>query len=457
MAQKADFEIQNFRESITDLSAATSDIKDLNGQPAALIRFTVRDTIFTINANNGILKQEQKTGETWVYVPVGTKRLNISHPVLGIIRGYQIGIAIESKCTYDADIVITNDKYMESLFANDRIAFTEQDRSKDIIPASPLKEKESKKSNRHIKHKTGQEVKKKDDEKAQEYKLVRQSDDMYFAKVKENELEMYNKKTKTKKEKIQKDKNKKEKKQTQPNKVKKDYDDSYNYFKTFTVNGVTFRMIRVDGGTFMMGTESKQYIDVDRDQLPTHRVTLSTYYIGETEVTQELWQAVMGSNPSYFKGMQKPVEQVSWNDCQDFISRLVALTGLNFRLPTEAEWEFAARGGKKNRGRINAGSDFIDDIAWYGQNSGNETHEVATKGSNELGLYDMSGNVWEWCQDWYGSYNNSSQANPTGPAIGDSRVDRGGSWRFDSKCCRVSFRGNMSSDYRGDIGLRLAL
>ena len=456
MAQKADFEIQNFRESMTDLSAATSDIKDLNGQPAALIRFSVRDSSFAINANNGIIKQEQKTGEIWLYVPVGTKRLNISHPVLGIIRSYQIGIAIESKCTYDADIVITNDKYMESLFTNDRIAFTEQDRPKDIIPNTPFKEKESNKSNSYTKNKKRKEVKKKDDNKVQAYKLVRHSDDMYFAKIKGNELEMYNKKIKNRDKKKQKVRNKEGEKQTQSSDVKTDDDISYSS-ETFSVNGVIFRMIRVDGGTFKMGAESEPDSDVGRDQIPVHSVTLSTYYIGETEVTQELWQAVMGANPSHFNGMQRPVEQVSWNDCQDFITRLNSQTGLKFRLPTEAEWEFAARGGNKNRGKKNAGSDIIDDIAWYGQNSDNETHEVATKGSNELGLYDMSGNVWEWCQDRYGSYRKNSQINPTGPVSGDSRVDRGGSWRYDAECCRVSFRGNMSSDYRGDIGLRLAL
>ena len=228
--------------------------------------------------------------------------------------------------------------------------------------------------------------------------------------------------------------------------------------RTFTVGGVSFKMIAVGGGTFTMGATSEQGSDANDDEKPTHSVTLSSYSIGETEVTQALWQAVMGSNPSNFSGSNKPVETVSWNDCQDFIRRLNALTGENFRLPTEAEWEYAARGGNKSRGYKYAGSNTIDNVAWYYDNSGSQTHNVATKSPNELGLYDMSGNVWEWCQDWYGSYNSGSQTNPTGPGSGYHRVNRGGDWCSLAGYCRVSNR-----DYNGpavrisSIGLRLAL
>ena len=226
----------------------------------------------------------------------------------------------------------------------------------------------------------------------------------------------------------------------------------------FTVNGVSFTMIAVEGGTFPMGATSEQGSDADSDEKPVHSVTLSDYYIGETEVTQELWTAVMGNNPSYYKGNNKPVEQVSWNDCQEFVKKLNQLTGKNFRLPTEAEWEYAARGGNKSQGYKYSGSNTLGDVAWYGDNSSSQTHEVKTKQANELGIYDMSGNVWEWCQDWSGSYSSSSQTNPTGPSSGSYRVYRGGGWHGSARYCRVSLRGGYYPDgSSGNLGLRLSL
>lgn len=228
---------------------------------------------------------------------------------------------------------------------------------------------------------------------------------------------------------------------------------------TYTVNGVSFRMIPVEGGTFMMGSTEEQGWDADDDEYPVHKVTLSSYSIGETEVTQTLWQAVMGSNPGYFiLDMNRPIEQVSWDSCQEFIAKLNQMTGKNFRLPTEAEWEYAARGGKKSHGYKYSGSDIIDDVAWYLSNSSSTTHAVASKAPNELGLFDMSGNVLEWCLDWYGNYSNSVQINPTGPSTGYCRVLRGGSWYPAAKLCRVSCRSNnMPGGYFNDRGLRLAL
>ena len=221
--------------------------------------------------------------------------------------------------------------------------------------------------------------------------------------------------------------------------------------KTFVANGISFTMILVEGGTFQMGKSAD-----GNDVSPVHNVTLSDYYIGETEVTQELWQAVMGSNPSRFKGNMLPVEQVSWNDCQTFITKLNELTGQNFRLPTEAEWEFAAKGGTQSKGYTYSGSNTIGDVAWYGSNS-SKTHVVATEAPNELGIYDMSGNVWEWCQDWYGSYSSSSQTNPSGPSTGSYRVDRGGSWCYRATICRTAFRDGSSPTFGiNSLGLRLA-
>ena len=229
--------------------------------------------------------------------------------------------------------------------------------------------------------------------------------------------------------------------------------------KTYEANGVSFQMVEVRGGTFTMGATSEQASDAFDDEKPAHSVTLSSYYIGKTEVTQELWQAVMGSNPSYFKGNRKPVEKVSWEDCQTFISKLNSLTGKNFHLPTEAEWEFAARGGIKSKGYKYSGSNTLGDVAWYLNNSGDTTHDVGTKSPNELGLYDMSGNVWEWCNDWYGNYSSSPSNNPTGPSRGSDRVSRGGSFGSNSaRFYRSSNRGNYTPVLRiGGLGLRLCL
>lgn len=226
----------------------------------------------------------------------------------------------------------------------------------------------------------------------------------------------------------------------------------------FTVNGVSFEMVHVEGGTFSMGATSEQGNEAYSNEMPVHSVTLNSYYIGKTEVTQALWQAVMGSNPSNFKGADLPVECVSRNDCQEFIQKLNRLTGRNFRLPTEAEWEFACRGGNNSRGYKYSGSNDIDNVAWYWDNSGGKTHPVGTKAPNELGIYDMSGNVWEWCSDRYADYTSYSQTDPTGPQSGSYRVGRGGSWSSFAWYCRSS---NRSDDYPSlrscDLGLRLAL
>ena len=228
--------------------------------------------------------------------------------------------------------------------------------------------------------------------------------------------------------------------------------------KTFYANGVPFEMVEVRGGTFRMGATSEQGCDAYDWEKPVHSVTLSGYYIGKTEVTQALWKAVMGSNPSYFKGDDLPVECVSWDDCQEFIRKLNSLTGQHFRLPTEAEWEFACRGGNNSLGYKYSGSDNIDNVAWYCDNSGDETHPVATKSPNELGIHDMSGNVWEWCSDWYDKYSSGALTNPKGPESGSLCVRRGGCRSYSARNCRSSFRHfNFPAHRYGSLGLRLAL
>ena len=223
-------------------------------------------------------------------------------------------------------------------------------------------------------------------------------------------------------------------------------------------NGITIDMVKVEAGTFMMGATSEMQNPKD-DEKPVHQVTLTNdYYMGKYEVTQALWKAVMRSNPSIFKGDKLPVDFVSWNDCQEFISKLNCMTGRNFRLPTEAEWEYAARGGMKSRGYQFSGSSNLSDVAWYWYNSKKKTHPVGTKQANELGIYDMSGNVREWCQDWYDSYSSLSQINPIGPTNGVRRVIRGGCWGNDEEYyLNLSYRYSATPDFNYFVGLRLVL
>lgn len=245
--------------------------------------------------------------------------------------------------------------------------------------------------------------------------------------------------------------------------------------RIISIGNISFAMIRVDGGSFTMGATKEQESDGDPSESPAHQVTLSSFHIGETEVTQELWEAIMGNNPSSFKGPKLPVDHINWNDCQLFINKLNQQTGLSFRLPTEAEWEFAARGGNKNRNSKFSGSNDVEAVAWFWKNSGKKRlngewnyskirpnncmpHNVKSKKANELGLYDMSGNLWEWVEDWSGDYTPSAQNNPKGPISGDWRVIRGGGWDSESSDCRVSRRRDYSPEGRSNfLGLRIAL
>jgi len=220
-------------------------------------------------------------------------------------------------------------------------------------------------------------------------------------------------------------------------------------------SSLNHEMILVQGGTFQMGSNESD------DEKPIHPVTLGNFYIGKTEVPQKLWLFVMGNNPSRFKDCDNcPVENVSWNDVQDFIQKLNQKTGKTYRLPTEAEWEYAARGGNKSRGYTYSGSNTIDEVAWYRENSGSKTHAVGQKQPNELGIFDMTGNVWEWCSDWYKAeyYAICPASNPKGPSSGSNRVLRGGSWINFAQYCRASFRFFNLPDYRFYfLGFRLVL
>ena len=217
-------------------------------------------------------------------------------------------------------------------------------------------------------------------------------------------------------------------------------------------------MVYVEGGTFMMGATSEQGDDYDSDERPVHSVTLDGFYIGKYEVTQAQWKAVMGTSQSdilaetgfwsYGIGYDYPVYAVCWHDAVQFCEKLSRMTGKKYRLPTEAEWEYAARGGNKADGTKYAGSNTAKDVAWYGYNSSHTTNPVGQKRPNALGLYDMSGNVMEWCSDWYVDYSGSSAVNPQGPSSGSGRVQRGGCWEFPMESCRVSKRDHLTPSRR---------
>ena len=230
-------------------------------------------------------------------------------------------------------------------------------------------------------------------------------------------------------------------------------------FGNFAENssGVPIEMVAVNGGTFTMGSPANENDRRSNESL--HQITLSDFYIGKYEVTQKQWKEIMGTNPSVFSGCDNcPVENVSWNDVQEFIKKLNQKTGKNYRLPTEAEWEYAAKGGNQSKGTIYSGSNSISDVAWFTENSGRKTHTVGQKTSNELGIFDMSGNVWEWCSDWYGNYPSGSQTNPQGPNPGTDRVYRGGSWYFNAVFCRASYRNyRYPFDWNNNLGFRLAV
>jgi len=223
---------------------------------------------------------------------------------------------------------------------------------------------------------------------------------------------------------------------------------------TVTVINPEPELVMVEGGTFTMGCSDDDCFEFE---LPQHKVTLSSFKIAKYEVTQQQWEAVMGNNPSSIKGFDLPAVSVNWYQVQEFIQKLNALSGKNYRLPTEAEWEYAARGGNKSKAYKYSGSNDINAVAWYKANSGSTIHSVGTKAPNELGIYDMSGNVWEWCSDWQALYTEEMQTNPTGPTTGTRHIIRGGdALNFDAYSCRISFRSHMSPSNSGAyFGFRL--
>ena len=444
--QAQNIAVKSFVIDETDMTANTTGttVIDQNGQKCALIKMITTQTGFTFDAGSlGIVKTEQHVGEVWIYVPEGVKRLTISHPTLGQLRDYDLGQTLKRARTY---ILYLKAGEVVNVPQTQKLTI-------DYTPVNAMVLIDSKPfiGNGHL-----------------ETVLPIGNHNYIIAaegyESAEGSFKLTASAPRTITEHLVASAQPAPSVVTQPtapvsqtSQLPVSLASSGPAVKTITVNGVSFNMIRVDGDTFLMGATPEQQ-SPEKDEKPVHQVTLSPYYIGETEVTQGLWQAVMGSNPSKNKkGLQLPVEYVSWNDCQEFILKLKQLTGLKFSLPTEAQWEYAARGGNKSQGYQYSGSNNVDDVAWYCKSKG-KTHDIKTKQANELGLYDMSGNVSEWCQDWYGSYASSSQTNPQGASSGSCHVHRGGSWYSVATYCRSSSRYLFPPSYRYNyLGLRLAL
>ena len=445
-------------KSTNDLSASQYRRKDLVGEACALVKvqLTAKEVGFE---GNVIQPVEYKGGEYWVYMTKGSRELRIKHlaaspaflPCHVSFADYGIS-GVEPLVTYELTI-LTGEK-MQKLI----IDYTPKD-ALVLVDSKPYQRDGHLElmlpvgSHDYVIAKEGYttiegvaKLNKDNPRTIIESLKPEKSSEIVQAPMKqqENQVPITNNQ---------------EEPVTQPTSQTESSVVNQSNKETITVGSVSFDMIRVEGGTFQMGATSEQGSDAYDNEKPVHQVTLSSYYIGETEVTQELWEAVMGNNPSKFKGAKHPVEQVSWNDCQDFIRKLNAKTGRQFRLPTEAEWEYAARGGRKSQGYKYSGSNTIDDVAWYTKTTNDKgTRDVKTKQANELGLYDMSGNVCEWCEDWYGDYSSSSQSDPKGPSSGSYRVGRRSNWGDSAGGCRVSIRSAYSPGYADSIlGLRLAL
>jgi len=456
MLQAQRLGVESFRMEVTDLTANTAEyiVLDQNGEKCALIKVETPYQGFSFTAGSlGVRKVEQKVGEIWVYVPAGVKRLTISHQELGVLRNYNLGQTLKRAKTYVMKLKTPEKKAAPPTTQKVTIDYSPAHAmvlidSKPYAGSGHVEAQLSIGTHSYIIAAEGYET------IEGSFKLTPSAPRMLHEQLLTTDGKLVPLADSTR----QTDKpGNAEPVASAATAATEASPSKAPDRKTFTVKGVSFDMMFVEGGTFLMGAVPEQQNPED-DEKPIHQVTLTSYYMGETEVTQALWQAVMGENPSNFQGISLPVEQVSWKDCQRFISRLQDETGLAFRLPTEAEWEYAARGGNKSRSFQYSGSNSLSDVAWYADNSNSSTHEVKTKEANELGIYDMNGNVWEWCQDWYGAYGAGIQTNPTGPQTGTYRVYRGGGWGGNAKDFRLTDREYYESDFRDFVlGFRLVL
>jgi formylglycine-generating enzyme required for sulfatase activity len=424
--QAQNLAVQSFRMDETDLTANTAGttVIDQNGNKCALIKVETTLRGFTFDAGTlGVVKTENHVGEVWVYVPEGVKRLSIFHEDYMPIRDYDLGMMLRRARTYVLRLSASQQQAAEETPTSQFVIF-------QVSPANATIE-----LNGEILPVHNGSATKMMPFGSYDYRVQAPDYMPQAGKVVVDDPQ-------------------------QPHVVsallRREGED-----RLVTVGSVTFTMIPVKGGTFQMGATKEQTGEARKDEKPVHTVTLDNFQIGETEVSQALWREVMGSNPSTYKGNDLPVTNITWEDCQEFIKKLNERTGKQFRLPTEAEWEFAARGGTASKGYMFSGSDEVRSVAWHNRDSNRDRHNgpyaIKSKDPNELGIYDMSGNVNEWCQDWFGDYTADPQTNPQGPATGKEHVYRGGSWWYYGMSCRVSRRNSGVKDVRGVIGLRLAM
>ena len=437
--------VESFKLASSDLTAQTQPRKDLNNRNCALIKVGLG--LQGVQFEGSIMGNvENKTGEYWVYMPQGNRMLKVKHanyaPVMVNFADYGVE-KVESNRTYELVVIASGGTQSEQ---QQKLTIRYTPSSATVLV-----------DNKMVKGMNGV---------AQTTLPVGQHSYIVFCDGYDSEEGTVKLKASTPSNlqiTLSKDATAIQQSTVSQPTVAQQHVVQPTVTSSDNISipvkyGISIDMVRVEAGTFTMGA-TPEMKKPDKDEKPAHQVTLTNdYYIGKYEVTQALWQAVMGNNPSNFKGDNLPVEQVSWDDCQEFISKLNSITGKTFRLPTEAEWEYAARGGKKSRGYQYSGSNNISDVAWYKDNSDSKTHTVGSKQANELGIYDMSGNVWEWCQDWYGKYSSSSQTNPTGANSGSYRVRRGGCRGITARYCRSSYRSFDAPGCRdSSLGLRLVL
>ena len=417
--------VVEFKPDDNDLTANTAGtiVLDQNGDKCALIKIETTEFGFSFDVGSlGVVKTEQHTGEIWLYIPEGVKRLSISHPKLEKIRDYDLGMSVKKARTYILKLhVQKTDTGIGGMGMID-------------IKATPIG------SEVYIDNisigKTPMSFSKLIPGK---HKIIIKHEGYYDF---ESDVDVQDNRTTVIDEKLAKS---------------CDIERLGNKI-TITTKGVSFSLIKVDGGKFQMGGTSEQE-KARTDEFPVHWVTLSDYFIGETEVTNELWSAIMNSTPSIiFSQPEQPVNNVTWYDCQKFVNRLSSLTGLHFTLPTEAQWEFAARGGNKSKNYIYSGSNNLKDVGWFKNNSKSNVKVIKQLKPNELGIYDMSGNVYEWCSDWYGLYKSEDYVDPKGPESGTQKINRGASAGEKDALARVSSRytNNPNSKFQA-MGLRLVM